>query len=133
MQKPNSPTIALLPTVLLAACSPPNGQPGAASAVAETAPAAEAAILIRSSPSAGSTVRAPVDELKLEFDPPARLGEVIVTGPGGAMPMMISAIGEVRSYSLPLDGLGPGSYKVDWRASAQGRDYRGEFTFTVTQ
>ena len=133
MQPLNSPRIALLLSLLLTGCAPSNGQPGAAPAVAPAGEAAESAILVRSSPSSGSTVRAPVDVLELEFDPPARLAEVIVTGPDGAMPMMISPVGEVRSYSLPLDGLGPGAYTVAWRATAQGREYRGAFGFTVAQ
>jgi len=86
-------------------------------------------ILAWSRPAAGSTVSAPVNELVFHFTPPARLGELTVTGPDGAMPMMVTAVGEVEHYSLPLSGLGPGRYAVDWRASARGVDYRGSFRF----
>jgi methionine-rich copper-binding protein CopC len=87
-------------------------------------------ILISSSPAAGSTV-SELDELILRFDPAARLDEVTVTGPSGTMPMMVHAIGEVAEYSLPLSGLQPGSHTVNWRATAQGREYRGSYQFTV--
>ncbi len=90
-----------------------------------------APILAWSRPAAGSIVSAPVDELVLHFTPPAKLGEVIVTGPEGAMPMMVTAVGEVEHYSLPLSGLGQARYTVDWRASARGVDYRGSFGFEV--
>ena len=88
-------------------------------------------ILAWSIPAAGSTVSAPVNELVFHFTPPARLGEVTVTGPDGAMPMMVTAVGEVEHYSLPVDGLDSGSYTVAWRASASGVDYRGSFVFQV--
>jgi methionine-rich copper-binding protein CopC len=90
-----------------------------------------ASILASSRPAAGSTVAASVDELVLNFSPPARLDEVTVAGPSGTMPMMVHAIGETTNYSLPLSGLEPGSYQVRWRASSQGREYRGAFQFSV--
>lgn len=115
------------------------GQVSAPSAEATNAAGGEQAagtatagsILAWSRPAAGSTVNAPVDELVFHFIPPARLGEVTVTGPEGAMPMMVTAVGEVERYSLPLSGLGQGRYSVDWRASARGVDYRGSFGFEV--
>jgi methionine-rich copper-binding protein CopC len=90
-----------------------------------------ASILIRSTPAAGSTVAGPVDELKLRFNPPARLGEVTVNGPDGLMPTMVHAVGEVADYSIPLPGLSAGSYTVNWKATAQSRDYTGTFRFSV--
>ena len=98
-------------------------QPGGADAAGS--------ILAWSTPAAGSTVRAPVDELVLHFAPPARLGEVTVTGSEGAMPMMVTAVGEVEHYSLPLSGLGAGTYRVDWKALAAGREHRGSFSFSA--
>lgn len=93
--------------------------------------ATASSILAWSRPAAGSTVSAPVNELVLHFSPPARLGEVTVTGPEGAMPMMVTAVGEVEHYSLPLSGLGPGRYAVDWRAQAGGTEKQGRFAFAV--
>ena len=92
---------------------------------------AAGSILAWSIPTAGSTVGAPVNELVFHFTPPARLGEVTVTGPDGAMPMMVTAVGEVEHYSLPLSADTPGAYMVDWRATAKGRDFRGSFGFAI--
>ncbi len=89
-----------------------------------------ASILAGSSPAAGSTVRAPTS-LKLHFDPPARLDEVKITGPGGTMPMMVDSVGEVADYDLPLTDLEAGSYSVEWQATADSRHYSGSFRFTV--
>lgn len=88
-------------------------------------------ILAWSRPAAGSTASAPVDELVLHFTPPARLGEVTITGPDGAMPMMVTAVGEVEHYSLPLSADAPGAYTVAWRATAKGREFQGRFGFTL--
>lgn len=108
-----------------------------AGCAAQHAPAAEAValpaatILARSIPAAGASVAAPVNALVLEFNPPALLNEVVVTGPDGAMPMMLSPAGEQKHYELPLAGLGTGTYRVTWRASAGAEQYRGDFAFTV--
>ena len=48
------------------------------------------------------------------------------------MPTMIHAVGETQRYSLPLSGLVPGTYSVNWRATAQSREYRGTFGFNVS-
>lgn len=96
-----------------------------------TAMPSDGSILAWSRPAAGATVNAPVNDLVLHFSPPARLGEVTVTGPEGTMPMMVSAVGEVEHYSLPLSGLGAGSYTVAWKAGASGVDYRGSLGFEV--
>lgn len=100
--------------------SPPSGQSAQASS-----------ILAGSTPANGATVAAPVNRLELRFDPPARLGEVTVTGPDGMMPMMVTAVGEVARYELPLSGLGPGAYRVEWKASIAGTGHQGSFAFTV--
>ena len=92
--------------------------------------ASSSSILASSSPAAGSTVQAP-ESLRLRFDPPARLDKVTITGPGGTMPMMVHSVGEVANYDLPLPGLEPGSYSVEWQATAGGGKNSGSFTFTV--
>ena len=103
-----------------------------AASPSSTAPAAaQHSILLSSSPAAGVTVAAPVNSLELHFQPPARLDEVTLRGPEGVMPAMVHAIGEVPNYSIPLSGIGPGSYTVNWRATAQGQEHRGDFAFTV--
>lgn len=98
---------------------------------AQEGPQTAGSILASSSPAAGSTVPAPVDELVLHFSPPARLLEVTANGPDSTMPIMVTAAGEQRRYSIPLSGLGPGSYTVSWRASAAGTEHRGTIPFTV--
>ena len=117
----------VLPLLLAGACT---AAPPAAPAGASDASASQS-ILVSSSPAAGSTVSGPVNELMLHFSPPARLIEVTVTGPEGAMPMMVTAVGEVEHYSLPLSGVDAGAYTVDWRATAGGQEHRGRFSFTV--
>jgi len=92
---------------------------------------ADQSILARSNPATNTTVGEPVNQLELWFNPPARLGEVTVTGPDGMMPMMVTAVGDVGHYSLPLPGLGPGKYTVNWKAAAAGTQYQGSFAFTV--
>jgi methionine-rich copper-binding protein CopC len=98
---------------------------------AAAAPEASGSILEWSRPASGSTVSAPVNELQLHFSPPARLHEVTVTGPELTMPIMVTAVGEVEHYSLPLSGVEAGSYSVSWRATAAGREHSGSFGFSV--
>ncbi len=116
----------------------PAGAPNTSSQATNT-PAADqptrstaaGSILAWSRPAAGSIVKAPVDELVFHFSPPARLGEVTVSGPEGAMAMMVRAVGEAEHYSLPLSGVAPGQYTVAWKATARGVDYNGSFRFEV--
>lgn len=115
--------------VLMGACA--NEPAATPSAPPAAAPATNGSILEMSIPASGSTVKGPVNELMLHFNPAARLDEVTVTGPQGTMPMMITPVGEVQHYSLPLSGLGPGAYTVAWRATSQGREYQDSFGFTV--
>ena len=109
-------------TLLLACAEAPAVAPGAAAQ----------SILQSSTPANGSTVRGPVNRLELRFSPPARLGEVTVTGGDGMkMPMMVTAVGEVSYYALPLPGLGPDVYTVEWKATAAGAAHQGSVRFTV--
>lgn len=107
--------------------------PALASCAAQpaAAPVAAASILQASGPAPGATVAAPLNALTLHFSPPARLDELLVEGPDGTMPMMITAAGEQARYSIPLPGLGPGAYTVSWRATAAGREHKGSFAFTI--
>ena len=47
------------------------------------------------------------------------------------MATMVTAVGEVENYSVPVSGLGSGRYTVEWRATARGTDYKGSFGFEV--
>jgi methionine-rich copper-binding protein CopC len=106
---------------------------GACAAAHPAAPAAAAqSILQGSTPAGGATVRGPVSQLELRFSTAARLGEVTVTGDAGmTMPIMVTAVGEVPRYSIPLPDLGPGTYTVAWEATAAGAPHRGSFRFAV--
>ena len=122
-------SLATLGLVALAGC-------GAAPAPVSTSSTSGQAtagksILLSSIPASNSVVSAPVDELVLRFSPPARLLEVTLTSQDTTMPTMITAVGEVERYSVPLSGLEPGSYVADWRASVRGTEYRGSIPFTV--
>lgn len=123
MSRVHAPT-AVLAIALLSACA----QPTPTQAVNTTA---ASSILAGSTPAAGSVVATSVNELVLRFSPPARLAQVAVTGPDGTMPMMITPVGETGTYELPLPDLDPGSYTVEWRATAAGNEYQGSFNFTV--
>lgn len=123
MTSPRMPLWGILAAAAFA-CAPAPG-------TAPQAPQPIGSILASSSPAAGVTVAGPVDELVLHFNPPARLLEVTVNGPDGAMPTMVTAVGETAHYSLPMPGLTAGTYSVSWRASAQGREHRGLFRFSI--
>lgn len=94
----------------------------------------ESGSLLESSvPSDGARVTASPENLVLNFRQPLRLAEVTVTSADGqTMPIMVTAVGLVRSYSIPISGLEPGSYRVQWRAlDAAGVSREGSFGFTV--
>lgn len=121
--------VATLAFVLLSGCASATSRPDGADSAAPSVGAQ--LILARSSPADGSTVAGAVSALQLHFSQRVRLAELTVTGPGGAMPMMITPAGEVADYTLPLPDLGAGNYRVEWRAVAAEHEYRGAFSFTV--
>ena len=109
----------------LATCAPvtQNDSGSAAEATAE-------AMLVRSVPADGASVSAP-QSLSLTFREPVRLVELVVSGPAGEVPMMVTAAGEQISYSIPLPELEPGLHEVRWRALASGVSQEGRLNFTV--
>jgi methionine-rich copper-binding protein CopC len=120
------PKLFLPLMAVLAACAPV-AQNGSHEATAATG----AAMLVRSAPAEGAVVRAP-QSLSLTFREPVRLVELIVAGPAGEMPMMITAAGEQTSYSIPLPELEPGRHEVRWRAVGPGgASHEGRLSFTV--
>ncbi len=86
---------------------------------------------LTSSPRAGSTVEGPVNQLVLDFDQPVALGEVLVKGPDGVMPIMVGSAGAQKHFAIPVSGLMAGAYEVSWRANLDGLAKRGNFAFTV--
>ena len=118
------PKSALALVAALAACTPIQGNEAAETAKAETP-------LVRSVPADGATVQSP-QTLSLIFREPVRLAEVIVAGPSGEMPMMVTSAGEQTDYQLPLSDLEAGIHEVRWRALARdGTTLEGRFSFTV--
>ena len=119
-------TLALSLWLGVAACAP-LAQNGADQA---TDPAGST-MLVRSAPADGARVSAPAS-LSLTFREPVRLVEVVVAGPSGEMPMMITAAGEQTSYSIPLPDLEPGPHEVRWRVLANGGvSHEGRLSFTI--
>lgn len=94
---------------------------------------AEAATLLaRSSPADGAVLSRSPEKLVLIFARPARLHEVTVSGADGSqIPMMVTAVGEVERFSLPLPQLGKGSYTAGWRASSGDSPFEGSIRFTI--
>lgn len=116
--------VALL--AVLAACTPVEDD----QAVNQVDARSEA-LLVRSGPADGATVRAP-QTLSLTFRVPVRLAEVTLSGPSGEMPMMITAAGLQTSYAIPLPDLEPGHHQVSWRALTHGGvAHQGQLGFTV--
>ena len=101
------------------------------SSTAAPAASSERSILVRSKPANGSTVQGPVNDLELHFSPAVVLSELTVSGPDGLMPVMITPVGQVEHYSIPLPDLESGSYTVTWRAASAGRPLEGTLAFSV--
>ena len=99
----------------------------------EGAPGAPAPLLESSTPADGARLTASPSNLVLNFRTPVRLQEVTVAGSDGqTMPMMITAVGLTRSYSIPLPDLEPGAYSVRWRATdSAGAVQEGRLAFVV--
>lgn len=104
-----------------------------APAPADAGQDASVSLLESSVPRDGARVTASPENLLLNFRQPLRLAEVTVTGAGGqTVPIMVTAVGLVRSYSIPIPELEPGSYRVQWRAlDSAGASREGSLGFTV--
>jgi methionine-rich copper-binding protein CopC len=125
------PGLAALLTVaaLVPACAERavEADPSAPAAAAEAG-----ARLLRSTPADGARLSQSPDALVLSYSRRVRLIEVIVQGSDGSeMPMMVTSAGEAETYSLPLSGLGAGSWTVRWRATSGGEPLSGTIKFTI--
>lgn len=117
--------LALAAALLLPACAASPDSP-------EAPQSAEQSLLQSATPGPGATVQGPVNQLQLRFSRPVRLDEVTITGSDGTtMPMMVTAAGANANYSIPVSGLGTGTYTVAWRASVDGVPQQGSYRFTV--
>jgi methionine-rich copper-binding protein CopC len=113
-------------------CSTESGaRPG--SAGSEAAAPADATILQSSVPADGAILSSAPQALVLTFRQNVSLAEVTVAGADGqVIPMMIASAGATKHYSLPLDGIGRGSWTARWRAVDEaGTLHEGQIRFEV--
>jgi methionine-rich copper-binding protein CopC len=93
--------------------------------------AGKGATIISSTPSDGAAVSRDLEHLELRYSQPVRLTEVVLLGPSGTMPMMVTAAGEQTSYAIPLSGLEPGAHQLKWSATHGDEALNGIVRFRV--
>lgn len=123
-------SLAILIFAIAACSSEPMLGPMSTPSVSAIA-AVPAELSVASTPAAGTTVKGPLNQVILDFSTPVALSEVLVTGPDGVMPMMLSPAGVQTHYSVPVPGLGEGSYTLAWKATLDGQPKNGSFAFTI--
>jgi len=107
-----------------------------ASAALAILPSAKHATLVSSEPAANSHLASPPTRVRLVYSEPieGKLAKVTIV-PATAAPIVLRAGADprdVHAVIAPVDALGPGSYKVEWRVvSADGHPVDGTFSFTV--
>ena len=107
-----------------------------ASAALAILPSAKHATLVSSEPAANSHLASPPTRVRLVYSEPieGKLAKVSIV-PATAAPMVLRAGADprdVHAVIAPVDALGAGSYKVEWRVvSADGHAVDGTFSFTV--
>jgi len=107
-----------------------------ASAALAILPSAKHATLVSSEPAANSHLASPPTRVRLVYSEPieGKLAKVTIV-PATAAPIVLRAGADprdVHAVIAPVDALGPGTYKVEWRVvSADGHPVDGTFSFTV--
>jgi len=107
-----------------------------ASAALAVLPSTKHATLVSSEPAADSHLASPPTRVRLVYSEPieGKLAKVTIV-PATAAPIVLRAGADprdVHAVIAPVDALGPGSYKVEWRVvSADGHPVDGTFSFTV--
>jgi len=107
-----------------------------ASAALAVLPSTKHATLVSSEPVANSHLASPPTRVRLVYSEPieGKLAKVTIV-PATAAPIVLRAGADprdVHAVIAPVDALGPGSYKVEWRVvSADGHPVDGTFSFTV--
>jgi len=107
-----------------------------ASAALAVLPSTKHATLVSSEPAANSRLASPPAQVRLVYSEPieGKLAKVSIV-PAAGMPIVLRAAGDprdVHAVIAPVNALGPGSYKVEWRVvSADGHRVDGSFSFTV--
>lgn len=90
--------------------------------------------LRRSVPAAGAVLATPPDRVELDFNERVRVTALRLRRAGGAEIALPErrAIREAQRESAALPSLGPGEYRLEWRAiSADGHPIGGIISFTV--
>ena len=107
-----------------------------ASAALAVLPSTKHATLVSSEPAANSHLASPPTRVRLVYSEPieGKLAKVTIV-PATAAPIVLRAGADprdVHAVIAPVDALGPGTYKVEWRVvSADGHPVDGTFSFTV--
>ena len=107
-----------------------------ASAALAVLPSTKHATLVSSEPVANSHLASPPTRVRLVYSEPieGKLAKVTIV-PATAAPIVLRAGADprdVHAVIAPVDALGPGTYKVEWRVvSADGHPVDGTFSFTV--
>lgn len=94
------------------------------------------AIIIKSDPDAGSRVRGPMLDFRLQYNSridAARSRLELSLPDGSARPLSIQAGDSLDSLAAHADGLAPGHYRLHWQVlSVDGHITRGDIPFDVT-
>ena len=107
-----------------------------ASAALAVLPSTKHATLVSSEPAANSHLASPPTRVRLVYSEPieGKLAKVTIV-PATAAPIVLRAGADprdVHAVIAPVDALGPGTSKVEWRVvSADGHPVDGTFSFTV--
>ena len=84
-------------------------------------------------PPDGAVLAAMPSEIVLSFTKRLRLTRVRMTRDGEGVDLDLGGLtGFATRFAIPLQGPGPGTYRVEWRAlAADGHAMRGGFSFRV--
>ncbi|MDE0060646.1 MAG: copper resistance protein CopC [Defluviicoccus sp.] len=84
-------------------------------------------------PADGAVLAAMPAEIVLTFTKRLRLTRVRMTREGKSVDLDLGgAKGFATRFTIPLQGPGPGSYRIEWRGlAADGHAMRGAFSFRV--
>jgi copper resistance protein C len=99
-------------------------------------PCAAHAKLQSSSPAANAQLTEAPTTLTLKFSEAAQLAVLKLVSDGKEIPLPVDkAAAPTQTFSLPLPGLAPGKYTVQWTAVAadDGHITKGAFAFTIAK
>jgi methionine-rich copper-binding protein CopC len=99
-------------------------------------PCAAHAKLLSSSPAANASVNEAPKTLTLKFNEPAQLAVLKLVSDGKEIPVAVDkSAAPSQSFTLPLPGLAPGKYTVQWTAIAadDGHVTKGAFAFSIAK